>query len=150
MNAIFFASLLLMLLLAMAFAIAPLIRNAKSGSNGFASVPILAALAALLLAVGLYAVIGRPDIATSAPAPKPSNTAFQSTPASEKTKAASVNTLLVGLEQRLEENPDDADGWLLLAKSYDHLGRSGDAVAAYDKASALGISDSKLEARLKQ
>ncbi|MDH3585537.1 MAG: hypothetical protein OEQ30_00470 [Gammaproteobacteria bacterium] len=149
MNAIFFASMFLMLLLAMAFAMAPLIRSARSASNGFANVPLLAALAALLLAIGLYAAIGRPDAANSERTHQSASAAVQGSPVSDKKRAASVNELLTGLEQRLEENPDDAKGWLLLAKSYDHLGQHVDAAAAYDKAQALGLSDSALEARLK-
>ena len=50
-------------------------------------------------------------------------------------------------KQRLEEHPDDAKGWLLLAKSYDHVGRPEDAAAAYDKARELGLSDGVPEAR---
>ena len=150
MNAILFASMLLMLLLAMSFATAPLIRREKSSSNGFVNVPLLAVLAALLLAIGLYAAIGRPDVASAVRKQDASNPVMQQPPSSEENKAASVNDLLDGLVQRLEENPDDGKGWLLLARSYDHVGRSEDAAAAYDKASALGVSDSDLEARLTQ
>jgi cytochrome c-type biogenesis protein CcmH len=60
-----------------------------------------------------------------------------------------VNSLLAGLEQQLRDDPGDATGWLLLAKSYDHLGRTSDAAAAYDRATELGKSDNDLEARLK-
>ncbi len=148
MNAILFGSMLLMLLLAMTFATAPLIRSAKSVSNGFANVPLLVALAALLLAIGLYAAIGRPDVASSESvrlaSPGPGT---QASASSNKTTAASVTELLAGLEQRLDENPDDAKGWLLLAKSYEHLDRHGDAAAAYDRARELGLSDSVPEAR---
>ncbi len=134
----------------MAFASAPLIRGARSASNGFANVPLLTALAALLLAVGLYLAIGRPDVASNTSMHVTSSAdVAQAASSSEETKAASVSELLTGLEQRLEENPDDAKGWLLLAKSYDHLGWHGDAATAYDKARALGLSDGVLEARLK-
>ena len=150
MNAVFFASMLLMLLLAMSFATIPLIRGARSSSSGFANVPLLIVIAALLLAVGLYAAIGRPDVAGSESVHHMSSgPAGQTAAGGEKTKAASVNDLLTGLEQRLEENPDDAKSWLLLAKSYDHLGRHGDAADAYGKAVDLGLSDKVLEARLK-
>lgn len=149
MNAIFFVSMLLMLLLAMSFATAPLILRDKNSSSGFVNVPLLAVLAALLLAIGLYAAIGRPDVASSAHLQQAPGSATQKRATDGENKAASVNALLAGLQQRLEEDPDDAKGWLLLAKSYDHLGRSQDAAAAYDKASALGVSDSDLKARLK-
>ena len=53
----------------------------------------------------------------------------------------SVGNLLKGLEQRLEREPEDAGGWLLLAKSYRHLDRIDDARVAYAKAVALGKED---------
>ena len=149
MNAIFLASAFLMLLLAMSFATAPLLRAARNSSNGFAYVPLLAVLAALLLAIGLYVAIGRPDIANGNGVHESRGAIAQRSPADDGRKAASVTELLAGLEQRLREDPDDAKGWLLLAKSYDHLGRPADAAAAYDKAAELGMSDNDLEARLK-
>ena len=112
--------------------------------------PLLVVFAAFLLAIGLYAGTGRPDIASAARAQESSNAALKAAPARQKTKAASVNELLAGLEKRLDEDPDDAKGWLLLARSYDHVGRVQDAADAYDKAWALGISDSGLEARLRR
>ena len=141
--------MLLMLLLAMSFATAPLIRGNNGSSSGFANVPLLTVLTALLLAIGLYVAIGRPDVVSSPRVQQTSASTIQKPPSNEENEAASVNELLTGLEQRLEKDPDNAKGWLLLAKSYDHLGRPQDAAAAYDKALALGVSDSNLEARLR-
>ncbi len=53
----------------------------------------------------------------------------------------SVSSLIGGLEARLEENPNDGRGWLLLAKSYEHLGRYDDAREAFAHAAALGATD---------
>lgn len=139
-----------MLLTAMSFASAPLLRNAGNSPRGFVHVPLLAVLATLLLAIGLYAAIGRPDVAISDKQDNASPPASVSNQANQrKSKAASVNSLLAGLEQQLRDDPGDATGWLLLAKSYDHLGRTSDAAAAYDRATELGKSDNDLEARLK-
>ena len=55
---------------------------------------------------------------------------------------ASVDTLLVGLKQRLESQPDDVDGWVLLSKSYFHLDRWEQADEAFEKAKALGYAGS--------
>jgi len=55
--------------------------------------------------------------------------------------AASVASLVGGLEDRLQAEPDDGKGWLLLAKSYRYLGRMDDAREAYRKADALGEGD---------
>lgn len=149
MNATFYVSAILMLLVAMSFATAPLLKMARSAPGGVAKLPLLAAIAALLLATALYAALGRPDIASSVRTATSSPVTKDRSLADSGRKAASVTTLLAGLEQRLRENPDDASGWLLLAKSYDHLGRSRDAAAAYDKAATLGLTDNVLEARLK-
>lgn len=54
------------------------------------------------------------------------------------TQLESVEVLLSGLRNRLEIDPDDADGWLLLSKSYDHLNRLSEAKMALEKAKALG------------
>jgi len=54
----------------------------------------------------------------------------------------SVDVLLVGLKQRLEAQPDDVDGWVLLSKSYYHLNRREEAEEAFDKAKALGYTGS--------
>ena len=147
MNAIFFASMLLMLLVAMSFATAPLLLRSKNSSNGFVNVPLLAVIAVLLPALGLYVAIGRPDFASSVHVQQTPDSTLQTQTTGEEKQAASVTELLAGLEQRLVENPDDAKGWLLLAKSYDHIGRLDDAAAAYDKARELGLSDDVLEAR---
>ena len=149
MNASFLASTFLMLLLALSFAAMPLARNARNSSKGFANVPVFVVLAALLLAIGLYAAIGRPDVAGYRGISRPPVAEQQRSTADAAKKAASVNELLAGLEMRLQQDPDDAKGWLLLARSYDHLGRGHDAVAAYQKATQLGLTDSELEARLR-
>lgn len=63
-------------------------------------------------------------------------------------RSASVGTLIGGLEARLAENPDDAKGWLLLARSHDHLGDNDKAWSAYSHARDLGMSDEALELKL--
>jgi hypothetical protein len=60
-------------------------------------------------------------------------------------KAAPIGDLVSGLERRLAENPDDGKGWLLLAKSYDHLGDPIRAASAYSRARELGFVDAALE-----
>ena len=63
-------------------------------------------------------------------------------------RAASVGTLVGGLEARLEASPEDAKGWILLARSYDHLGEHDKAWNAYTRARDLGMSDTSLELKL--
>ncbi len=150
MNAGFLFSAVLMLLGAVAFAAAPLIMRKKFATNGPVNGLLLVVAAVPVFAVALYGTIGRPDIAVSAESSPESTSAMKvAAPRAEKRKAASVNDLLAGLEQRLQENPDDAEGWLLLAKSHDHLGHRQEAATAYAKAEQLGLEDRALEARLR-
>jgi len=45
------------------------------------------------------------------------------------------------LAERMKSNPDDAEGWAMLARSYVVLGRQPEALAAYKKAVALRADD---------
>lgn len=58
--------------------------------------------------------------------------------ANTTTKVASIDALVDGLRRRLEAEPNDVKGWVLLAKSYHHLQRWEDASDAFAKAKALG------------
>lgn len=60
-------------------------------------------------------------------------------------EVAPVAALVDGLAQRLESNPDDVKGWVLLAKSYAHLGQYESAHAAAARARALGYSGGDLD-----
>lgn len=57
-----------------------------------------------------------------------------------ETRLGSVAEMLAGLEQRLQTNGGEAEDWLLLAKSYYHLGRQPEARQAYDRARAMGYA----------
>lgn len=56
--------------------------------------------------------------------------------------AADVSTLVQGLSDRLRENPGDADGWYMLARSYTAIGRYQDASTAYQRLLVLVPDDS--------
>ena len=55
-----------------------------------------------------------------------------------------IGTLTQGLAERLARQPDDAQGWAMLARSYNVLGRYDDAVQAYRRATALIKDDPQL------
>jgi cytochrome c-type biogenesis protein CcmH len=45
-----------------------------------------------------------------------------------------INEMVASLAEKMKANPDDMQGWLMLARSYKSLGRFEEAVAAYAKA----------------
>lgn len=77
-----------------------------------------------LAAAALYGKLGNPRAAASA--------AQVAAPQPHEAGAGDDMALAVNaLAQRLRAAPGDADGWYMLARSYETLGRYGDAVAAY-------------------
>jgi cytochrome c-type biogenesis protein CcmH len=58
--------------------------------------------------------------------------------------AAQVEAMVARLAAKLRENPDDADGWKLLGRSYMVMGRFADAVAAFAKAAERSPRDAQL------
>lgn len=91
---------------------------ACSGSGPGRSGPAvwLITLAAPLLVVALYAALGNPR-AINPQARQP---------------GGAMQTLVDKLAQRLQANPDDAAGWLMLARSYKALGRYQAAADAWE------------------
>ena len=52
----------------------------------------------------------------------------------ETTQAASMEEAVNGLEAKLEENPDNLEGWIMLGRSYTAMGRYPRAADAYQQA----------------
>ena len=149
MNSTFFVFALGMTVVALSFVATPLLVATRKQNSGSAKLSLLGAVAVFGLAIVLYGVVGRPDVADyNAPVHTAENNVPAMPTAREPGKAASVTNLLAGLEARLKESPDDGKGWLLLAQSYEHLGRVADARVAYDKAVALGQSNDELASKL--
>lgn len=78
-----------------------------------------------LAAVGLYLVVGNPRALSPAALPQD---------ASKGVTAAQVEAMVSKLAERMKQNPDDAQGWAMLGKSYAVMGRFEDAASAYAKA----------------
>jgi cytochrome c-type biogenesis protein CcmH len=93
------------------------------------------AAAALLLlipaaAVVLYGRLGNPDAQEAAGAAAEGRD-------SHEIADPQIVAMVDRLAQRLKTHPDDADGWVLLARSYQALGRFPEAAAAYAHADAF-------------
>jgi cytochrome c-type biogenesis protein CcmH len=60
------------------------------------------------------------------------------------TETGQVASMVDRLAQRLKDQPQDAEGWAMLARSYSVLGRHPEALKAYEKAIALRKGDANL------
>jgi cytochrome c-type biogenesis protein CcmH len=61
---------------------------------------------------------------------------------------AEVEAMVERLAQRLEQNPDDVEGWRMLGRSYSVMGRFAEAARAYSRAAAKSPRDASLLADL--
>lgn len=86
-----------------------------------------------VLAVSGYAVLGNPK------ALDPAQTA-----APPRMTAEQISGMVSKLAERMKANPDDMQGWLMLARSYKTMGRYEEAAEAYGKAEKVINDDPEL------
>ncbi len=100
--------------------------------------------AAPLAAIALYVMLGNPDEQTTPKAIEIAQRGQMAAPgaASAQPMAESVNAL----EQRLAENPDDLDGWVMLGESYAQMDRFAEAARAFARARDLAPDEAYLHA----
>lgn len=89
--------------------------DGSSRNSGF-----VIALLLPLIAVGLYALLGSPSTVL----PEEAQT---------QRATAEMEQLVAKLAARLEQNPDNPQGWAMLARSYKSLGRWDDAERAFGR-----------------
>ncbi len=80
------------------------------------------------LVVGLYVKLGTPESLKPHAAAEPGSHAL--TP-------QQIQAMTDKLAERLQSNPDDGEGWLMLGRSYTTLGRYPEAAAAFGRATTL-------------
>lgn len=128
----FFAAAIAMAALAFIAVAAPLAR-AGAGTGGAAApsrwarwrAALPAAVVAPLIGIGLYAALGTPA------ALLPEQQAV------EEAAPPQVEAMVARLAARLKEQPRDADGWRMLARSHETLRRFDQAAQAYKQLLAL-------------
>lgn len=101
------------------------------------------ALGIPLIAIGLYLRVGNPAAISASPAtnvqaPVPVDTADG--PMTQQRMEANV----AALAKRLEQNPNDSQGWAMLGRSYLTLEKYAEAGSAYAKATAGKPGDADL------
>ncbi len=92
---------------------------------------VLAGVAVPLLAVGLYLAVGSPRVLAPLALPHGSASGANS---GKGASAEQIEAMVAKLAERMRQNPDDAQGWAMLARSYAVMGRYEDSAAAYGKA----------------
>lgn len=101
--------------------------HAAARAHWTASAPAVAAgVAVPLLAVPLYFALGNPAALSPQPQAGPHGI-----------EARQFDAMLGRLAARLEENPQDGEGWILAARSFATLGRFAEASSAFAKAVVL-------------
>lgn len=101
-----------------------------SAPRGVRGLALGVGIAVPLLAATLYFLTGNP--------------AAIDREAEHAAAAGQVEAMVARLAARLRENPDDLEGWKLLARSYVVLGRFDQAADAYAKAAARAPRDARL------
>ena len=98
------------------------------------------AIAVPILAVALYFVLGTPSGVES----KQQEAAPQASGSDHAVTQEQIEAMVSKLAQKLESRPDDAEGWMMLARSYTALQRYEDASKAYGHVVKLLPGDARL------
>lgn len=108
----------LLCLVAVGFGAWPLYRESRRLT------PLLAIVivATVAVSVGLYSRVGSPDIPSAG---------------AQSDTIPDMESAIASLQQRLRDNPEDVNGWNMLARSYMTMQRFGDAVTAYERVMEL-------------
>lgn len=99
-------------------------------------------LAVIAVAVSGYWETGSPSLvgARTSVAAAPDNAPIGPGPAASDAAASGMQQIAAMVDKlaaRMKDRPDDAEGWTMLARSYSVLGRFGEALPAYARASEL-------------
>ncbi|MBE0615310.1 MAG: c-type cytochrome biogenesis protein CcmI [Burkholderiales bacterium] len=106
---------------------------ARSGVTAF-----VVAAAVPIMAVGIYLVLGSPQ------GLNPARASAQAQGAPHELSQDQIEAMVSSLATRLESNPDDVEGWVMLARTYTALGRFNEAANAFGKAEARFPTNAQL------
>ncbi len=113
-------------------------------AGGRWAAPILA-LAVPAAAVGLYLAIGTsgiiPKLEAAGSAPAVQAPAGHSTTRPDGSAMPSLDVLAQQLAERLEKNPQNASGWLMLSRTWSTLNQTDKAMAAIERAYKIAPRD---------
>jgi cytochrome c-type biogenesis protein CcmH len=112
----------------------------------------LAVIGIPLSAVLLYATLGSPQLISKGVAPVDASAGKGANPVATNGAAAEspevsdkqILAMVDSLAEKMQQNPSDPKGWILLARSQNALGRYADAGKAYERAVALLPNDAQV------
>lgn len=93
--------------------------------------PLALLLVLPVAAALLYLVLGTPA-------------ALNPPPSARNLTADDIERMVAGLAEKLEKDPDNQQGWVMLARSYKAMGRLAEALAAYERAGSFVESNADL------
>lgn len=102
--------------------------------------PVMLAVGAPLMAGALYMVAGAPELALRGPQPPQdarSQLAAQMARMSPEERQQAIRGMVESLAARMEQQPDDLEGWRRLGRAWGVLGEHERSRAAYARALAL-------------
>jgi cytochrome c-type biogenesis protein CcmH len=91
----------------------------------------------VVMTVGLYLLLGTPETIGSGAGTGQQQNSHAVTP-------QQIQAMVARLAERLQDNPADGEGWLMLARSYNALGRFPEASAAFGRATSLLPPDAQI------
>ena len=114
----FWTVIVVLCLAAVLFAVWPIYKRSRRLT------PLLAGIAVFTVALsaGLYNYVDDPGLPSGR---------------SDGDELPDMDIVMAALEERLQNDPDDVNGWKMLGRSYMTMRQPGDAVAAYEKAMEL-------------
>jgi cytochrome c-type biogenesis protein CcmH len=114
----FWIILVVLCLLALGFGVWPLYRESHRLTPIVATVIVFT----VALSAGLYSYVGSPDLPSAG---------------AQSEALPDMESVMASLTQRLDENPDDINGWKMLGRSQMTLQRFDDAVTTYERVMEL-------------
>ena len=119
--------------------------SAKGSKQAAGRGPVyVIALGIPVLAVALYLLVGNSAAWSGAATTTPQTPLASGAQSNAPMTQQGIEANVAALAKRLEEKPDDAQGWVMLARSYTSLEKYNEASNAYAKAAALKPNNADL------
>jgi len=115
--------------------------NAAAPAAGSKVTAVVVAFAVPLIAISVYLALGSPQ-GLNPSRVSAAQDAAQGAP--HELSKEQIESMVARLAQRMESNPDDAEGWSMLARTYAALGRYQEAASTYAKAEARFLQNAQL------